>query len=145
MLLTASIGFPMGYLLIMNFGVFGLIFTTITAQLPSLILSLIWIKKHYDLTVDWVSSAKILASSGIAATITYLFVSLTSFASVIELFMGAIFYVVTLVAAIVLTKTLNMNDLNSLRAMTAGLGPISKILCLFLNMVQKVMIKLKLD
>jgi len=144
MLLTAVIGFPMGYLLIMNYGVLGLIFTSIVAGIPSLILSLLWVKKHYGLTVDWVSSAKILGSSAIAATLTYLFISLTSFGSVIELLIGAIFYTIVLVAAIILTRTLNANDLKSLRAMTAGLGPISRILCFVLNAIEKIMIKLKL-
>ncbi len=144
-LLTAVIGFPMGYILIMTYGVFGLIFTTIAAGVPSLILSLIWIKKHYDLTVDWVSSAKILACSAITAIFTYLFVGFTSFSSVIELFIGAIFYVIVLIAAIMLTKTLSITDLNSLRAMTAGLGPISKIVTFALDIFEKLMIRFNLD
>ncbi len=144
-LLTAAIGFPMGYLLIMTFGVFGLIFTTIVAGIPSLILSIIWIKKHYDLSVDWVSSAKILASSAITATLTYMLISFIDYASVIELLIGAVFYVVVLVAVFMLTRTLSVNDLNSLRSMTAGLGPISKILAFILNAIERIMVKLKLD
>ncbi len=144
-LLTASIGFPMGYILIMHYGVLGLIFTTITAPVPSLILSLIWVKKHYDLTVDWVSSVKIIASSAITATLTYMLISFISFASVIELLVGAVFYAIVLIATLMLTKTLSMTDLNSLRAMTTGLGPISKIVSFLLNTVEKIMIKLKLN
>ncbi|MGD6810782.1 MAG: flippase [Candidatus Bathyarchaeia archaeon] len=143
-LLTAAIGFPMGYLLIMNYGVFGLIFTTICAPIPSLILSLIWVKKHFDLSVDWVSSAKILASSAITATLTYLFVSFTGFASIIELLLGAVFYVAVLIVVLMFTKTLYVADLNSLRAMTTGLGPISKIVSFILNTMEKVMIKFNL-
>ena len=56
-LLTAAIGFPMGALLILQFGVLGLIATALTAGLPSLFIALFWIKRHYGLTVDWGSSA----------------------------------------------------------------------------------------
>ncbi|MGD6934243.1 MAG: flippase [Candidatus Bathyarchaeia archaeon] len=144
-LLTATIGFPMGYLSIMYFGVYGLIFTSLTAGVPSLIFSLIWIKKHFGLTVDWVSSAKIFASSAITAVLTFLLVSLLSYASVIELLIGTLFYVVVLVAAFILTRTLSVTDLNSLRSMTEGLGPISRILTFILNVIERIMVKLKLD
>ncbi|XHH08733.1 MAG: flippase [Candidatus Bathyarchaeia archaeon] len=144
-LLTAAIGFPMGYFLIMHYGVFGLIFTSIVAPVPSLILSLLWIKKHYDLSVDWGSSAKILASSAIAATLTYLLVSFTSFASIIELFIGAVFYVLVLIAALLLTRTLSLTDLNSLRTMTTGLGPVSKLVGIILSTLERIMIKFRLS
>jgi O-antigen/teichoic acid export membrane protein len=144
-LLTAAIGFPMGYLLIMHFGVLGLIFTTIVAGIPSLILSIFWVKKHYDLTIDWVSSAKILSASAIAATLTYLLVSFTNFAPVIELLIGTVFFIVVLVAAFMLTRTLSVNDLNSLRSITGGLGPISRILSFVLDVIEKILLKLNLD
>ena len=70
-LLTAAIGFPMGYLLISSFGVMGLIIATLTASLPSLFISLIWVRKRYGVTVDWLSTAKILLSSAITAGLTY--------------------------------------------------------------------------
>ena len=50
-LITAAIGFPMGAILILQFGVVGLIISTLTAGLPSLFISLFWIKKHYGLSV----------------------------------------------------------------------------------------------
>jgi stage V sporulation protein B len=144
-ILTASIGFPMGYILIMYFGVFGLIFTTLTAGIPSLILAIIWVKKHYGLTIDWASSAKIVAASAITATLTFLLVTFLNYSSVVELVIGAGFYVVVLVASFILTRTLSVTDLNSLRSMTSGLGPISRILGIVLNVIEKVMVKLKLD
>ncbi|MCL1978113.1 MAG: flippase [Candidatus Bathyarchaeota archaeon] len=168
-LLTAMIGFPMGYFLIMFYGVFGLIFTTIVAPIPSLVLSLIWIKKHYDLTIDWTSSVRIIASSAIAAILTYLLVSFIgnsgvtnliinhtyaplilllsrfiSVSSAIELAIGTVFYMIVLLGSLMLTKTLSINDLNSLRAMTTELGPISKIVHIILNTMEKIMTKFKL-
>lgn len=143
-LLTALIGFPMGYLLIMYFNVIGLIITSLISGIPSIVLGLIWVKKHYGLTVDWVSSSKILASSAIAATLTFLLVNSVSYSSVVRLFLGVFFYVLVLAAAFMFTRTLSIYDLNSLRSMTAGLGPVSTVLCRALDFFEKTMIMLKL-
>jgi O-antigen/teichoic acid export membrane protein len=144
-LLNAVLGFPMGYLFIMQFGVIGLIATSLISGIPSLVISLIWVKRHYDLTVDWVSSAKILASSAIAAILTYVFVSSISYSSLVELLLGVVFFVIVLLAAIIFTRTLSVTDLNSLRDMTGGLGPLSKIICRILDIFEKLMRMLKLD
>ena len=74
-ILTAAIGFPLSFVLISQFGVIGLIVTTLTVSLPSLFISLRFIKKHFGVSVDWVSSAKILFSSAVAAILTYALIS----------------------------------------------------------------------
>ncbi len=78
-LLTASIGFPLGYFLISYFGVLGLIITTLAAGLPSLFVSLIWIKNHYGVTVDWTSTAKILLTSAVTAALTFAIITQIGF------------------------------------------------------------------
>ncbi len=117
----AAVGFPLGYVLIMQIGVIGLIVTSIVAGIPGTIIALYWAKKYFGLTVDWASSAKILLSSGIAAGATYLFVSTLTFSSPIRLAIGVAFYIVVFIAAALLTRTINKNDLNNLRGMTGGL------------------------
>jgi O-antigen/teichoic acid export membrane protein len=155
-ILTAAIGFPMGYFLIMNYNVLGLIFTSTVAPIPSLIISLFWIKKHYNLTIDWTFSAKILTTSAITAALTYLLVNLinlnTNFGalsfinidSAIELIIGTAFYVTLLLIILILTKTLSITDLKRLHKMTTGLGPISKVIHLILKLMEKIMTKCKL-
>ncbi len=143
-ILTAAIGFPMGYLLIMQFNVIGLILTSLLSGIPALVVSLIWINKNYGLTVDWLSSTKILASSAITAVLTYFFINSINFASWIELLLGVGFYVVVLVGAILFTRTLSLTDLDSLRAMTGGLGPLGRIIGVILNLLQKIMVRLRL-
>jgi O-antigen/teichoic acid export membrane protein len=84
-LLQAAIGFPLSFVLISQFGVIGLIATTTIVAVPVLVWALFFMKKRYGVSVDWVSSAKILASSTIAAVITYLFINMVSFSAPIEL------------------------------------------------------------
>ncbi len=144
-LLTAAIGFPMGYLLIMRFGVLGLIVTSLISGLPSLIISLVWVKKKYNLTVDWNSSARILTSSGIAAVLTYLVVTYLTYASFVRLAIGVVFYVIVLIGALLLTRAINTDDVDSLKSMTSGLGPVTKILWIVFDIIKKLMVALKLS
>ena len=78
-ILDAAIGFPLGFVLISRFGVIGLIISTLMALIPSLFIGLRFIKKHFDVYIDWVSSAKILFSSSIAGIFTYFLISHLSF------------------------------------------------------------------
>jgi O-antigen/teichoic acid export membrane protein len=159
-ILTAAIGFPMGYILIAQYGVFGIIFTSIVAPIPSIILTLIWLKKHYDITMDWIASVKILLAAMTTAALTYLtvnyalspfFLQVFNFAAIarwlgpaIELVLGVFFFIIVFIGAIIMTKTLSISDLNNLRAMTTSLGPITKIVHYLLNTMEKIMAKLKL-
>lgn len=136
-IITASIGFPMGFILIMQFGVLGLIASTLTAGLPSLFISLRWAKKRYDVSVDWRSSAKILLSSATAAVITCLIISQLNFASWLRLIIGVAIFLLTFVAATLLTRTLTKSDIRNLRAMTSGFGFLSGLLNRILNLIEK--------
>ena len=136
-LITSAIGFPLSLILIPKFGIIGLIATTLTAGIPSLIIALHWIKKHYSVTVDWASSTKILVSSGTAAAVTYTILSQLSFISWIKLITGGTIFLFTFLISILLTKTLNKQDINNLREMTSELGPLSHILNFMLNIVEK--------
>ncbi len=142
-LVTGLIGFPMGYVLIMSFGVLGLIATLLTASVPSLIMGLRFIKRTFGMSVDWGSSARILLSSAIAAIVTYAVLSQVSFASWIELISGVIIFLLVLIPTALVTKTITHNDINNLRGMTSGLGIVGKILQVFLNYMEKIMTALK--
>ena len=138
--LQVAIGFPMGYLLIMNFGVLGLLVTSLTAGLPGLIIALSFIKKNYGVTIEWRSSAKILASSAIAAALTFLLVFELGFSSWIRLVIGAVFFIVVFVIAALLTKTIDRTDIANIREMTSSLGPVGRLVNIFLRLLEKLMI-----
>ncbi|MBE3115941.1 oligosaccharide flippase family protein [Candidatus Bathyarchaeota archaeon] len=143
-LLTVAIGFPMGYILIMQFGAIGLIVSSLISGLPSFFISLAWVKKHYKVTVDWRSSAKILLSSGLASALTYLFIEQLSFASWVELILGVGVFILVFGSASLLTRAIDRSDIYSLQTMTSGLGLIGKILNRLLNVLEKIMSTLKL-
>jgi len=137
-LLTAAIGFPLGFVLISQFGVLGLITTSLTAGIPSLILALHWINKNYNVTVDWLSSAKILLSSAIAGTITYLITTQLRFSSWIILIIGLVIFLPAFLMSILLTRAIDRFDINNLREMLSTLGPLSKLTNYILNIIEKI-------
>ena len=143
-LVTAAIGFPMGSVLILQFGVLGLIITTLTAGLPSLFVSLFWITKHYGLTVDWGSSARILLSSAISGALTFLVISQLGFASWIRLIVGVFIFVVVLVPAMLFSRAITKSDVGNLRSMIGGLGALGGLIGRILNLLEKIIIRLKL-
>jgi O-antigen/teichoic acid export membrane protein len=139
-LLTAGIGFPLSIILSSQLGVTGIILTTLTAGLPSLIISLNWIKKHYNLTIDWSSSAKILLSSATAGTAAFLLQAQLSCSSWIALIIGVATYTLVFLPTTILTGTINRPDIENLRQMTTSLGPINRLLNPALNLIEKLLI-----
>jgi O-antigen/teichoic acid export membrane protein len=142
-IIAAAIGFPLGYILIMNFGVLGLIVTSTVVQIPTIIIMLYWIRKHYGLSLDWQSSGKILLSSSITAILTYVLVLELGFSNLIRLLIGSVFFIFVFVILILLTKTINKSDVQNLRGMTNGLGIIGKLINSVLNILEKLMKTLK--
>ncbi len=142
--LTAIIGFPMGYVLIMSFGVLGLIASTLASGLLTLIIALSWTKKHYGLTVDWLSSARILLSSSIAAVPSYMLVSALPFSNWVRLIIGIVFFVAVFVVAALLMRAVTRSDINNLRGMVSGLGALSGLITRLLNVTEKILEMLKL-
>jgi len=142
--ITTVIGFAVGFVLISTLGVLGLIITALVAGVPSLLASLVYVKRRYNVTIDWKSSAKILLSSVVAAALTYLVVGQVSFlSSIMRLVIGVVVFGVVCVVAILLTRTLDGADIGNLRAMSSSLGPLRRILNIVLKLLEKLMTKLK--
>ena len=138
-LISAAIGLPLGYILIMQFGVLGLIITTLVTGIVTTIIPLVWVRKNYELTVDWSSSAKIVLSSSVTAILTYVLVLELGFSSLIRLIIGVVFFAIVFVVATLLIRTINKSDIENLCGMASGLGAVGKIFCRILNIYQKLM------
>ncbi len=138
-ILSVGIGFPLGFLLISQFGVLGLIVTMMTAGVPSLLLSLRFIKQHFDVSVDWVSSGKIILSSAIAGISTYLIIFALPLYSLIQLIIGILVFVIIFIFVIIGTRTISRSDMVNLRLLSGGLGPLNKPVQSILNIIEKLM------
>jgi O-antigen/teichoic acid export membrane protein len=140
-LLSLAFGVLLAWMFIPHFGVVGLIFANTINGLPSTIVGLWWIRKHFGATVDWKSSAKIFLASGIAAVATYLLLLQFNASNRIEWLTeafggGVVFLVVYLVTA-PLTRAVDKNDARKLREMLSGLGPFSYVFNIPLRIIEK--------
>lgn len=138
-LLTAAIGFPLSALLISQFGVVGLAVTMVVAGIPSHIIGLIWLKKNYGVTVDWMSSTRILFSAALASAVTYVLLSVFVLSNWLALIVGAIVFLGSFVLAVLLTRAINRMDISNLRDMMGGLGLLRRPLTFALNTIEKLM------
>jgi O-antigen/teichoic acid export membrane protein len=144
-ILIFVIGLPVSFLLISNFGVIGLIVTSLTVSLPSLFLSLRFIKNHFGVSLDWASSAKILFSSAIAAILTYILTFELAFSNPIRLVIGIIAFCVIFIAATLFTGTVKKADLINMKEITDSLGPLRRPLRLLLNLLEKLIVIFHLE
>jgi len=132
-------GIILAVLLVPTLGVVGLIITTIFDGVPGLAISLVWVKKHYDASVDWVSSAKILISSVEAGVLAYFAVSFLSLSSWPKLILGLLVFAAGFLLSVVATRALRKPDIDGLRLMTSELGPISGIINKILNALERLL------
>jgi putative peptidoglycan lipid II flippase len=138
-LLSVAIGFPLSFVLISQFGIIGLIIASTTFSLPSFFLSLRFIKNNFGVSVDWVSSAKIIISSAVAGLLTYFGISLLPFSNPVKLIVGVVVFVVAFLVFAVVTQTLNKADLVNIREVANAMGPLRKPLVAVINLVEKLM------
>jgi O-antigen/teichoic acid export membrane protein len=136
-LLRLGTGILMGLIFIPQFKVLGLILTTIITVGPSLFWGLWYIKKNFGATIDWLASAKILLASLIAALVTHLLLSHIDFVYFIELIIGVVVFLLVYLVAAPMIRAVNKKDVNSLREMLSGLGPLSPIFNIPLIIIEK--------
>jgi O-antigen/teichoic acid export membrane protein len=140
-LITATIGFPLSLLLIPKFEIIGLIVTTLTAGIPSLIIGIWWVKKHFTVTIDWTSSAKILLASTLAAATAYIIVSQLNIPNWIELTIGTIAFLATYTTTAPLIGAITKTDIQNLKEMLKELGPLFHVFNVPLNIIEKLTLK----
>jgi len=140
-ILQAAIGFPLSYVLISQFGIIGLIASTLIASIPGLFLSLGFIKKRYDVSVDWKTSAKISSASAVTGILTYLTVTQLPFISPIRLVIGVIVFAAVFMIIAIFTRTITHTDLENIKTIVEGLSPLRKPIHAVISIIEKLMPK----
>ena len=95
-LLSSGMALILNVVLIPTFGILGFLATNIVS---GLVIALWWIKKNYGATINWVSSAKILLASILAAAVTYIVTLQLSLPSWMNLIVGAVLFLATYLVA----------------------------------------------
>jgi O-antigen/teichoic acid export membrane protein len=135
-ILSLVVGLPLAYLSVAYFysvggplyAVIGGIVGTLIATMPNVAWGLYWSWKNYKVKADFRISAKIFASSALASVLTYLFISFFSLPYWITLVMGFVIFMVVYLVSAPLIGVVNQTDIDNFKAMSSGLGLVSKIL-----------------
>ena len=137
-LLTLLIGLPLAFLLIPNLGIVGVILGTLFAGIPSMFLGLLWIWKHYKVTVDWGSSVRIFVASTVAAATTYLSLNFLNTVEWLRLITGGVVFLTVYITVAPSIGAIVQDDISNLKVMLSGLGFISTIANLPLGVAEKI-------
>lgn len=120
-----------------SYAVVAGIIGTLVATIPSLAWALYWSWRNYKVKPDFQISAKLLAASGFAAVLAYLFIVMFRLPYLLTLVGGFAVFSVAYLSAAPLIGAINQTDIQNLKAMMSGLGLISKIIALPLLFMQK--------
>lgn len=137
-ILTLIMGIPLAFIFIRSFGILGVILGPCLAGKPSLFWGLYWIRKYYNVKIDFKSSTKIFVTSAIAATITFLVLNFLATAEWIRLLIGGTIFIGTFLFTAPLIGTIKQIDINNLKTMFSGLGTISKLINIPIVVLEKI-------
>ncbi len=137
-LLTIAIGIPLGLILVPTLGIIGLLLSAIFNGIPSVIISVFWVRKKYGTIIDLKSSSKIFLTSSIAALITYFFLYFLNLPYLIQLVAGLVIFGGIYLALTPLSGALSRDDIKNLRNIFSSLGVISEILDFPLTIMERI-------
>jgi len=136
-IINSIVAITLSLTLIPIFGILGFIAAHLIGAVPSLIIALWWIKKHYKATIDWGSSTKILLSAATAAAITYAVTDFLNLANWITLIIGALIFLIAYLVTAPLMGAISQADIKNLKEMLKALGPLAPIFNIPLYLIEK--------
>jgi len=95
-------------------------------------------KTHLAAKINLSSSTRILLASTLAATITYITTSQLTQPPLIVLITGTLIFLATYIVAAPLMGAINKTDIQNLQETLEGFGPLSHLLNIPLNLIEKI-------
>ncbi len=140
------VGLPLAFLLVVFlysvggpvYAVIGGILGNLIAIATSVLWGAHWCWRTFKVKADLKCSAKILASSMLAAVATYLFVSLLSLPYIFLLIGGVVVFLFVYLTVAPLVGAISITDIGNLRSMCSSFGFLSKIAQIPLLYMQKI-------
>ena len=136
--LTFTLGIIMALLLIPPFGVLGLLAVHIFVGMPGILISLWWINKHYNATIDWNASIKIMVASAFSGLLTYIVTAQLNLATWIILLIGTAVFLSSYLIVAPLIGAINYADTQNLKALVKTLGPLYAVIHPFIVILEKI-------
>jgi len=126
-ILTFILGASLVLLLGPTYGMVGILLTMIIAPRAGWLYQIIWARRNTELTVDWSSTARIYATSLLAAIIAYLLIYVPKLRGWPALLVGGLTYLVVYLFGLPLSGALKRSDVDQFEALVDELGPLGRI------------------
>jgi O-antigen/teichoic acid export membrane protein len=136
-ILKLVLGIPLGLLLIPHFEILGLIASYILSGVPSFFWRLYWIWKKYKVKANYDSLLRLFSASAVAAASSFLFLSFFNLTSWIGLIIGGSVFISCYLFALPMLRGVDEMEVQNLKAMFSGLGLITRLLSIPLNLLQR--------
>jgi len=125
---------PLAPLLVSLYGVMGLIAALLVSSICSVIYELINAIKKVNVSLDFVSSAKIYFASAISALLVFLFLTISPFIGIMNLIFGGAIFLFTYLTMLPIIGTLNDTDIDIFKTLfqkIKGIWPIVKLVLVY--------------
>ena len=128
---------PAGFYLIPEYGIPGLIITTMLTARSGLLYFLVAIKKNFGFTIDWKSSGKIYLSSLVSLLLTNFLLATVSLNGWQTIILGGASFGILYLSFILFLRVLEKQDIRNLRRMFSSMGPLTPFFKIFFTFVEK--------
>jgi len=136
-IVTMAFGLPLGLTLIPRYRILGVIVGSMVSGIPSMLLGLYWVWKHYKARAEFQSSTKIFTASALAAIVSYSTISFLHMFVWFQLVLGLAIFLLIYVLGAPLIGAVDQSDINTLLDMFSGLGIVSKIIKIPLDIAER--------
>ncbi len=127
-LANAALILPLALILIPRFQIVGLIISLIVSVSPSLIIGSWWVKKLYNVSINWNQAWRILTCSLVTGMLTFATIRYFALSNLLGLAIGFLVFSSSFIILAPLMGVINLDDISNLRAVFSETGRISTVL-----------------
>ncbi|HEX9913575.1 MAG TPA: flippase [Candidatus Bathyarchaeia archaeon] len=135
MLLQTVVTLPLTYLLILRWGVIGMLVSELVGPRFGMLYGIYVIKKKFGFTFDYSSSLKLFVSAFAAYLVSSTVFSVLGLNPWLELVLGSILVVVIYIGGIVVLRVLVKRDIHDIRSVSDAFGPLAEVFRLFIGLI----------
>ena len=135
MLLQTVVTLPLTYLLVLRWGVVGMLVSELVGPRFGMLYGIYVIKKKFGFTFDFGSSLKLFISAFAAYLVSYTLFSVLDLNPWLELALGSILVVVVYIGGIVVLRVLVKKDIEDIHSVSDAFGPLAGVFRVLLSLV----------
>lgn len=134
---NVAVGLPLAFFLVPRFQILGLIVVNVISMFPGLVLGSVWVKRLYDVAIDWQVASKIFIVSSAAGLLAWCLINFISLPNWMQLVSGSAVLVSVMILLMPVTGVVNSEDIQNIHTIFSEIGTASVIIHIPLKIMQK--------